>query len=202
MRTLNEKDFYMGTDGSVLNNVGSYGYVGKSHDHVTLFRGRGPVFGANPTSFRAEVYGALTVYRLLIRLSEYTEIPITSKCQHYIDNKSVVQRLRQEQKHKHHGPMQRLTPDWDIISMAAQSLKEIPTKIHIIWIKGHQDTHQPRHNLSRAAQANCEADDQAGLYQQEDSRLKNQVSSRLTNRITYIYSVIRRFCKDGAVPML
>jgi len=175
MRILNEKDFYIGTDGSVLNKVGSYGYVGKSHDHVSLFRGRGPVSGTNPTSFRAETYGALTAYRFLIRLSEYTEVPLTSNCIHYIDNSSVVKRLQQEQQQNHHGPNQTLKPDWDVISMAAQSLTEIPTKIHIKWIKGHQDTQKPRHKLSRAAQVNCEADDQAGLYQREDNSPKNHV---------------------------
>ena len=181
IKIMNEADFYVGTDGSVRNQAGSYGYVGKSHDHVSLFRGRGPAPGANPTSFRAEAYGALAMYRFLIRLSEYTDTQIKSTCTHYIDNKSVAKRLQKEQKRQYHNPTKTLTPDWDVISTAAQSISAIPTKIVIKWIKSHQDTKQLRHKLSRPAQINCEADDQAERYQQEAGHPRPQPPILPTN---------------------
>ena len=167
---LNAGKSYVGSDGSVKDQAGSYGYVGKSHDHVRLFRGRGPAAGADVTSFRAEAYGALAVYRFLIRISEYTNTPLTKDITHYIDNKSVVKRLRTEQTRKYNVPTSNLSPDWDVIKMAAQSINDIPVKLTIQWIKSHQDTQQPRHTLPTSAQVNCEADDQAGQYQRESGQ--------------------------------
>ena len=167
MTLLNAGEPYVGTDGSVINQAGSYGYVGKSHDHVSLFRGRGPAAGTNMTSFRAEAYGALAVYRFLLRLSEYTEIPLRTNIKHYIDNRSVVKRIRAAQTQKYNAPNRTLAPDWDVVHMATQSIQEMPVQITILWIKSHQDRNTLRNTLSRPAQVNCEADDQAGQYQQE-----------------------------------
>jgi hypothetical protein len=166
MHELNEGSFQSGSDGSVIALSASFGFVIASHSHRRLITGRGPAPGAKPQSFRAEAYGALAVRRILIRLSQFTAIPFTTSYHHYIDNKGVIQRIQTEEKRTFHIPNKTLAPDWDVLAMTLAPAPELPPNI-VSWVKGHQDDDKPRETLSIAAQLNCEADDEAGQYQED-----------------------------------
>jgi hypothetical protein len=101
---------------------------------------------------------------MLIHLSRYTATPLTSTFIHYIDNKSVIGRKRTEDKRSYHIPNKTLSPDWDVIQALSATTRALP-RSQTKWIRGHQDADKPRETLSHAAQLNCEADDEAGDYQ-------------------------------------
>jgi hypothetical protein len=172
MHELNEGPFNVGSDGSVIGEKAAFGYVVSSIHKRRLIRGKGCAPGSRPQSFRAEAYGAVAVRRMLLRLGQYTGVPLTSSYRHHIDNKAVIQRSVKADKYKYHIPNTTLSPDWDIISMMATSNHELPQNA-LCWIKGHQDKESPRESLSHPAQLNCEADDEAGVYQANNAPRTN-----------------------------
>jgi hypothetical protein len=165
---LNSGPFHIGSDGSVIANSASFGYVFSSHSKQRLLRGRGPAPGSRPQSFRAEAYGALAARRMLIHLAKYTGTPLRSPFNHYIDNKSVISRQRKAKQQKYPIPNHTLAPDWDVISMLTSSNNELPpNETH--WVKGHQDLEKDYDLLSLPAQLNCDADFEAGQFQQHNA---------------------------------
>ena len=160
---------FISSDGSVLNQTfGSFGYT---ITHVTsrtrLAKGRGPVFGDSPSSFRAEAYGALAVGRLLFRLSEYTGQAINQCICHWIDNQGVVQRILEEFQSKYKRPNLTLQPDWDIIHEVATTYRKLSSITYTPkWIRSHQDATTPYQDLTLEAQMNCDADKQAEEFHQ------------------------------------
>ena len=52
-----------------------------------------------------------------------------------------------------------LKADYDILQGILQVIEELPLKITVHWVKGHQDHHKPHHELFTAALANCIAND-------------------------------------------
>jgi hypothetical protein len=101
---------------------------------------------------------------MLIQLSKYTGIPITSSFTHYLDNQSVIRRDRKEVQRKYHIPNTTLSPDWDVIRTLADTNTHLPPNT-TKWVKGHQDLKRDHQLLPLPAQLNCEADDEAGQFQ-------------------------------------
>jgi hypothetical protein len=164
MDKLNLGDFTVSSDGSVIGDSASFGYVVSSNVKQRLIVGRGPAPGARPQSFRAEAYGALAVRRMLIRLSDFSDQPLQSEFEHFIDNQSVISRTAKAERYKYHTPNSTLSPDWDVITMVAAANSELPPNI-TTWVEGHQDSNGSRANLSHPALMNCEADDEATIFQ-------------------------------------
>ena len=164
VHALNQGDFYIASDGSVEGSKGSFGYVIASNSKERLIRGQGPVAGSRLQSFRAESYGGLAATCILRQLSQFTGIPIITKCRHFMDNKAVILQLKKERKYKHTYANNTLKPDWDIVTTFATLSKDLHHPTYH-WVRGHQDDTKSRHTLSLSAQLNCEADDEAGQYQ-------------------------------------
>jgi len=79
MHLLNDGVVFAASDGSVIQMIsGSFGvvlvHVGTK---ITIATAMGAAPGFQPSSFRAEAYGALAVLRLIWRLSKFTDIAIT-----------------------------------------------------------------------------------------------------------------------------
>jgi hypothetical protein len=166
MQAFNQGEIVVASDGSVTNNLGTFGYVIASNTtKERLITGRGPVFGTDPSSFRAEAYGALAAIQIMYRLSQFTGIPILSPISHYIDNSSVVNRIKNAMESRIHSPNATLLPEWDVIHQLQQSIRTLDSPINFNWIRGHQDATQSRQNLQFEAQLNCEADDECAAFQ-------------------------------------
>ena len=52
-----------------------------------------------------------------------------------------------------------LKADYDILQGILQVSEELPLKVTVHWVKGHQDHHKPCHELSTATLANCITND-------------------------------------------
>ena len=61
---------YIATDGSAPNGKGSFAWVISDSNGTILVKSKGPVYGANITSFRAEGYGILAILRFLLRMKQ------------------------------------------------------------------------------------------------------------------------------------
>jgi hypothetical protein len=163
---LNSGPFNIGSDGSVIAQSASFGYVLAGHTKRRLIRGRGPAPGSRPQSFRAEAYGALAARRMLLQIATFTNTPLTSTFTHHIDNQSVISRDRKETQRTFHIPNSTLAPDWDVLSTLNSTNDSLPPNT-TKWIRGHQDAKKDRRLLSHPAQLNCEADDEASNFQTE-----------------------------------
>ena len=84
------------------------------------------------------------------------------------DNKAAISQLCREEFQTKHFANFLLSSDWDIISTTALITKQLPQHEYV-WTKGHQDKTIERTLLSFLAQLNCEADDEAGIFQQNNT---------------------------------
>ena len=126
VQALNIGQAHIATDGSVIDQKASFGYVIASSSHQRLVTGRGPVLGAHPSSFRAELYGSLAAGTMLHHLSIFTANPITAKYKHYMDNKAAITQITKEEGRSHHYPNHTLSPDWDILTTIATTTLHLP----------------------------------------------------------------------------
>ena len=152
------------SDGSAITTGGSFGLVISTKSGQRLIKGRGLAPGAYPNSFRSEAYGVLATTRYLHHIlcqckpdKRYTII-------HYIDNQSVIRRIKTTQSPTGHFPNHRLLSEQDVIDEIVSTISHLPIKFELEWIKGHQDAHTPYHQLPLAAQLNCDADAEAAAY--------------------------------------
>ena len=158
------------SDGTVKAQSAGFGYViACTSTSRRLIRGRGPAFGVDPSSFRAEAYGALAVLRMLIQLEKFTGTRLTTSIHHFIDNSSVVNRIETLRQQTVKNPRDTLNPDHDVIAEIVKGIEELQIPYTVQWVRGHQDSAQPRRTLSLEAQLNCEADDQGSKYQTDAS---------------------------------
>ena len=157
IQALNSGPVHVASDGSVLNQTASFGFVIADHTKRRLTRGRGPAEGANPQSYRAELYGALAASCMLARLSLFTGMPLLQNYRHYIDNQSAVRQLTRVELHKRHYANFSLSADWDVLNSVTAVAAKLPSH-EFIWQKAHLDDDTARVHLSFPAQLNCEAD--------------------------------------------
>jgi len=178
------RDLEIATDGSVKTSQGTFGIIVSTEDKVRILEMSGTVQGWNPSSYRAELFGALVLCLLCHHLQEYQQDTEIFKCQIYINNKSAVNVSNKIQNHQtleqildtdHDKDKQffykidhlTLTPEWDLIAQLNQFLKD-PKYLDwtFSWIAGHQDRKTTYDKLTLQAQLNCDADKLAG-YQQD-----------------------------------
>jgi hypothetical protein len=134
---------FVASDGSVKNQkLGSYGFIithVQSKRRIVTGSGKAP--GVQPSSLRAEAFGALAVTRFLFRLQEFTGTRLNQRISHWIDNQSLIQRLKKAMTSNWTNPYSTLQPEWDVITETASTLKQLPGIIYNAkWIKSHQDT--------------------------------------------------------------
>jgi hypothetical protein len=162
-----ESTTYISSDGSVIDQkYGSFGYtITIPTTRARLVKGAGPVPGTRMSSFRAEAYGVLAVLRFLLRLSEYTRTTIQTKVIHWIDNQSVLKRLRRARLASPQSPNETLRPDWDVVHAVKTTLGQLAqVQYEFEWVRSHQDNQQPYHTLPLEAQINCDADTEATQF--------------------------------------
>lgn len=165
-RTLTSQSLTTCSDGSVTPEGGFFGYVLSNSTGQRLVKGNGSVPGSRHNSFRSEAYGVLATLRWLTQA--YHQYPPHTRptITHYLDNQSVIRRINNALKQQPPYPNSQLLPDQDVINEIVLTILQLPATVTLEWIRGHQDTLQPYHQLSLPAQLNCEADHEANRSSQ------------------------------------
>ena len=142
------------SDGGATNTNAAFGWVIRCGvtDLVSCY---GPVDGYNPTSYRAECVGALSLMTFLSQLIPHR---LTQAIPIYIDNTTLCSRIRQHQKRYYFSPSEATSPERDVLIQLESVLDSIPATLEFFHIKSHQDTNRSTAQLSIPAQANCRAD--------------------------------------------
>ncbi len=124
----------------------------------------GPVFGAKPSSFRAEGHGMLSLARFLHRLFDYCDRLDESEMLFGCDNQGLLQRILALTNQSFANPRTTMAPDWDIVQATVQTFRLLPVMPAITHVKGHQDDNTAIENLSILARSNCAADELATTH--------------------------------------
>ena len=150
-----------------------------------MFRLGGSVYGWKPSSYRAELFGALTIVTLCFHVSTYKQEFNQLKAQVYINNRSVVDLSSQSQgKDKLQQLLNdtldtlnydycrtdaaTLIPEWDLIAKLQPYLQHtLFQDWDFRWIAGHQDDKTQYDHSSLPAQLNCDADGMANAAQSQ-----------------------------------
>ena len=132
----------------------------------------GPTRGFQPTPYRAEGVGLLSLLRFLTRLAEYCgkfdewHGIIATDSKSILDTLFGVEQSKNDcQAIKKLNEIETLSPDSDVIVELQAALAALPG-ITLRHIKGHQDRKTSYDRLSLLAQLNVDADHLAGEYQQ------------------------------------
>jgi hypothetical protein len=144
-----------------------------------IAKGKGPAFGADPRSFRAERYGmasaALLYLRLLQRQMEFTQGPRAIN-KLICNNQGLLIRIAKASDWNYTTPNVALRAEWDIKSVILRDIKSVILTLHkelnvqfkFVHIKSHQDNNTPVVRLSLELRLNVEADLLVTKYMLED----------------------------------
>jgi hypothetical protein len=185
---LTSNPFVSASDGSVkFATHGSFGWIISLPNGRRLATCSGPVYGAKPSSYRAEGYGMLSLLRFLVRLFEYCGVQVVSTdCSIVCDNSSLVNKVIAYQspypmdvmldddwdpfdqpslESSNKSTTATLAPDWDVLNEIRHALHDLPLRPSFQHIKGHQDRDTPYEHLPLLAQLNVDADNAAEAFQ-------------------------------------
>ncbi len=157
------------SDGGAIPGRASYGWVIQIGD-TQIAKGKGPTFGDDPRSFRAEGYGmasALLYLRLLQR--EYgIKRDNTTTNMLICDNEGLLIRVEKANEWTYITPNVTLRAEWDVESVILDVLTELKMQFTFQHVLSHQDDDTPVENLTLETRLNVEADRLATEYMQED----------------------------------
>ena len=163
---IQTETLYICSDGSKEQSRASFAWYMSDKDGNRMARCHGPCFGMDPTSYRAEGYGLLSVCRLLHHLRNQFQLTLES-CSIHCDNKSMVNRVNDRPKNLDRiYPNDKLSAEWDLLMEIWRSLEILDTEQtpSFTHIKGHQDDKTPYARLTLPAQLNVDADHWADQF--------------------------------------
>ena len=149
---------------SSLAATGTFGFIVSTSAGNPIAKGSGPAPSSNPSSFRSEAYGVLATMRWLLRALQGHTIDHRPTITHYLDNNSVITRIKNAVTCQIQAPSMTLLPEHDIMTEIAATLRDLPVQIDFQWVKGHQDSNKSYNELDIPARLNCDADRAASLY--------------------------------------
>ena len=126
------------TDGSVLNQYGTFRWTISTNTGKCLVTCSGWVYGHSLTSYHAECYGLLFLLRFLLQLHLYTGTP-TPQIELHTDSESLISKISQMTTWNTHYPVITLQPKWDMLQAILNMLKKLSTQLQLSHIKSHQD---------------------------------------------------------------
>jgi hypothetical protein len=122
--------FRVASDGAAdpLTGRASFGWLLTDQAGKILVKCSGPVFGRNPSSYRAEAYGILSPMRLIKHLQTFFKLPTVQPYKHYCDNKSVIVHC----KNARSPPLLHPIIPWQQIGMSSNrsEIPLVPVPIH------------------------------------------------------------------------
>jgi hypothetical protein len=171
--------------------LASFGWQLLGNGNV-LVRGAGPVDGAPDllSSTRAELFGIAAALELLYQFCVFAKLSAsTSKVILWVDNKAAITKVNRTRKKG--AKRRRLCHDADIICQIKDRLDRLPLKIHLQWVKSHQDRKTPYNDLDMAGRMNVDADSLAESFRSrmtEDTFLP--IRQGLENHLTAVTLMI------------
>jgi hypothetical protein len=144
-------------------DYGSFGWVLGLADGTRLAHGFGTVHGHEPSSYRAEGYGAKAGALFLLYLFHYCDraIPHADSeggSSFHCDNEGLLKKLAVFGKYKNARQATCLHSEWDIVSAVHGILVRFPSLPRLVHVKGHQDDHFDLDELDLPTRMNIEAD--------------------------------------------
>jgi hypothetical protein len=117
------------SDGGAIPGRASYGWI-LQIGNTPIAKGKGPTFGDDPRSFRAEGYGmasALLYLRLLQRQYDFKRERNTTNML-ICDNEGLLIRIEKANSWSYITPNVTLRAEWDVESLILEVLKELQMK--------------------------------------------------------------------------
>jgi ribonuclease HI len=191
-------------DGSVMNEQGTFGWVISLSTGEKLCTGKGPAYGHDISSYRAEAYrmlsGLLYLHHLLSFYSteEGTSWPYRNFVV-YCDNKSLVQVVSAKVKTTCQEYVnETMESEWDVVQAIVQCIKQLGT-IDLRHVKGHQTEKSADQPLTLSAKLNNEADAIATTFQ-EHTNHKDDLVIPIAGSQAYLHAdaVFPIMTSDGA----
>jgi hypothetical protein len=123
-------------------------------------KGKGPAYGDDPRSFRAEGYGMASALVYLSLLQQQFKFTRNCRTTNIIisDNQGLLTRIEETIHWKYTTPNVMLRAKWDIESVILTHYKALGIKFTFMHVKSHQDDEGPIANLSLETRLNVEAD--------------------------------------------
>jgi hypothetical protein len=130
---------YIASDGGANAVAGSFGWVIATHDTI-LWKGKGPVYGTDPASFRAEAYGTNAVVRFVLQYVTFFHVQARARRHdHYCDNQSILDRVTNNMTRGFVKASTCLASDYDVEASIVSTLQALgPLKFAHIWVESHQ----------------------------------------------------------------
>jgi hypothetical protein len=162
---LAQDTIVIASDGSLDSDRGTFAWAVGNGSSI-FWTCAGPVDGSTDclSSQRAELFGILSVLRFLHHFTAISSCPASSSAiKLYCDNKSAVKHACPPDQPI--GPIRACHADADLAFQIHDTLRNLPHRITIEWVKGHQDRgNTPIADLPRPAQMNIIADTLASEY--------------------------------------
>ena len=156
------------SDGSVLNNQGTFGWTFCQANNIQIATCRGPAFGTPMNSYRSECYGILSFTTFLVLMQQFIKAPI-SDVTLYCDNKAAVKIIAKLRNLPHPTfPNDTLRPSWDILQAIITNISQLEN-FQLLHVKGHQDDDDSLDDLPLEALLNIQADELAEQFQLESN---------------------------------
>jgi hypothetical protein len=153
------------SDGSAFDQSMSFGWSMSLPSGLRLATCAGPAPGSKQSSFRAEGYGLLSLTRFLHHLFLFCDTRPDWTIRLCSDNDPLINRIATTRPYPQCFPNSTLEADWDVTHTIIRTLAQLPCKILVQHVKGHQDDHKNYDDLPLDAQLNCDADHEAVFHQ-------------------------------------
>ena len=148
------------SDGGANTTQATFGWTLQNHN-TEVASCYGPVHGSDPTAFRAEATGLLSLVCFLHNLLTHYHWPFhssTPPLHIHLDNQSLLRIVTQPRHCSFVSPSTTVSSKYNLISQIQSILLHLPLTIQFHHVRSHQDRTAPDHTLSLPAQANCRAD--------------------------------------------
>jgi hypothetical protein len=141
-------------------------------------KGKGPAYGEDPRSFRAEGYGMARVLLYLRLVQQQTEFKREKQATNTLicDNQGLLIRIEEALAWNYVTPKVTLRAEWDVEMVILMMHKELGLNFLFMHVKSHQDNATPVASLSLESRLNVEVDHfWTEYYMTEDKTLRPTV---------------------------
>eukprot|EP00980_Cylindrotheca_fusiformis_P024905 scaffold12690_cov177-Cylindrotheca_fusiformis.AAC.2 len=176
------------SDGSEARTSMAFGWVVAAPDGFRLATGSGPAFGSQPSSFRAEGYGMLSMVKFLLQLRQTSGSTDQWKIQCATDSQGLVTAVKNCLTYDEPFPNVTLDPEYDIIHEIVMTCRQAKLEVVLSHVKGHQNTRTDFDELTLPEQLNIEADELAREYRIATNNIKRPLVPMLQHTRCLVHS--------------
>jgi hypothetical protein len=152
------KRLVISSDGSLLEDTGTFGWKITTDKHFPLFEGSGPIDGPAEigSSTRSELGGFTAPLLLVTVLAKHWGLKHRCSFRWLADSQVAINRVTLVTRKDYRPTTQ---PDnCDYLSLIKELFRELRRPLQAQWIKSHQDSSSPYEKLSADAKLNVDAD--------------------------------------------